>query len=84
MMKRKEAEDGIRRFALDWSRETNYRPKPGWYPSFSDFKRWLEANHRSLYLSFRSQVDAETEAEGWFESEIANYQRQMNARGAAL
>lgn len=81
MMKRKEAEDGIRHLALAWMRETDYRPKQGWYPSFPDFKKWLEANHRSSYLNFRSEIDAATEAEGWFESEIANYWRHVNARG---
>ncbi|MGY4460285.1 hypothetical protein ACVWYI_004245 [Bradyrhizobium sp. LB13.1] len=84
MLKRREAEDGIRRLALEWMRETDYRPKPGWYPSFSDFKQWLEANHRSLYLNFRSEIGAQTEAEGWFEAEIGNYCRQMNARGTAF
>jgi hypothetical protein len=77
MMKRKEAEDGIRALALDWMSETDHRPKPGWYPSLADFKKWLEANHRSLYLNFRSEIGAQTEVEGWFESAIAGYWRQM-------
>jgi hypothetical protein len=81
MMKRKEAEDGIRHLSIEWMHETNYRAKPGHYPSFSDFARWLETKHRSLYLNFRSQVGARDEAEGWFESEIRNYWRDLNSRG---
>lgn len=73
MMKRKEAEDGIRHLALKWMHETNYQPKPGWYPSFSDFKTWLEVKHHGVYLRFRSQTNSDAEAEGWFESEIRDY-----------
>ena len=79
MMKRKEAEDGIRHFSIEWMHETNYCPKPGHYPSFSDFKQWLEKHHRSLYLNFRSQIGAENEAEQWFESEIDRYWRNRRS-----
>jgi len=34
MHRRAEAEKAIRHLALKWMRETDYRPKPGWYPSF--------------------------------------------------
>ena len=80
-MKKKEAEDGIKRLAIEWMHGTGYRPKQGWYPSFSDFKDWLEANHRSLYLNFRSEIGAETEAEQWFEAEIKGYWQNRRSRG---
>jgi len=75
MHRRAEAEKAIRHLALEWMRETDYRPKPGWYPSFNGFTAWLEGKHMSHYLNFRSRVGARFEAEGWFESEIKKYWR---------
>ena len=36
--------------------ETGYEKKPGHYPSFGDFKTWLESKHNSLYLNFLLQA----------------------------
>lgn len=80
MMTRKEAEDGIRHLALKWMHETDFRAEPKNYPSFLAFKRWLDDNHHGLHLRFRSQISAEAEAEGWFESEIRNYWRSIESR----
>lgn len=73
--KRAYAKAAIEHLALEWMHETGYEKKPGHYPSFGDFKTWLESKHKSLYLNFRSRVDPRTEAEGWFEAAIDNYWR---------
>jgi hypothetical protein len=44
MIPRAEAEQKIRYLATKWAHETNYEPKPGWYPSFGAFCTWLDAN----------------------------------------
>ncbi len=76
MHKKADAERAIRHFALEWMKETGYEQKPGHYPSFPDFKSWLESKHYSGYLRFRSRINnPEAEAEGWFEAEIRDYWR---------
>jgi hypothetical protein len=81
MHKKADAEQKIRHLALEWMHETDYRPKPGHYPSFGAFKTWLESKHYSHYLEFRSRSDPRSEAEGWFEAEIRDYWRSMWSRG---
>lgn len=75
MHKRADAELAIRRLALQWMHETGYEPRPGYFPSFSAFTNWLEANNYSRCLRFRSD-SPRSEAEGWFESEIRGYWRR--------
>ena len=75
MVKKAEAEAAIRHLATKWASETNYVAKPGWYPSFSDFKDWLSANHFGHYLNFRSTFSASTVAEHWFEDELKRWGR---------
>jgi hypothetical protein len=76
MHKKAEAENAIRRLALEWMSETGYEQKPGHYPSFGAFTTWLEAKHYSGYLKFRSRgASPRFEAEGWFEAEIRDYWR---------
>lgn len=70
MVTKAEAETAIRRLATEWQRETGYVVKSGHYPSFSDFRSWLEVKHYSHYLNFRSSIDAVYVAEGWFEDEL--------------
>ncbi|KYK49923.1 hypothetical protein A1D31_39445 [Bradyrhizobium liaoningense] len=84
MHKKADAEQHIRHLALEWMHETDYRPKPGHYPSFGAFKTWLESKHYSHYLLFRSRSDAGAEAEGWFEAEIRDYWRDMRSRGVEM
>ena len=74
MVTKAEAETAIRHLAAGWARETGYVVKPGHYPSFSDFRSWLEAKHYSHYLNFRSSADALYVAEGWFEDELRRRQ----------
>ncbi len=74
---RAEAEEAIRRLALEWMSESGYQPRRGHYPSFGAFTTWLESKHYSHYLNFRSKIDPRHEAEGWFESAIKNYWRSV-------
>jgi hypothetical protein len=72
--KREEAERAIRGLALDWMDDGGYEPRPGHYPSFRTFTKWLEDRELAHYLSFRSRLNApRAEAEGWFESAIKSY-----------
>lgn len=73
MMKRAEAEAGIRDLATKWARETGYKPRQGHYPSFADFRSWVELQHYGNYFSFRSTVGAAHDAEQWFEDEIKRW-----------
>ncbi|MEO6013408.1 MAG: hypothetical protein ABIQ30_07475 [Devosia sp.] len=75
MHKKADAERYIRHLAIEWMRDTNYQQRPGHYPSFGTFTTWLEEKHYTHYLSFRSQVGARDEAEGWFEAEIKSHHR---------
>lgn len=70
MVPKAEAETAIRHLATEWAHESGYVAKPGHYPSFSDFRFWLNDKHYSHYLNFRSSVDALYVAEGWFEDEL--------------
>jgi hypothetical protein len=76
MIPRAEAEQKIRYLATKWAHETNYEPKPGWYPSFGEFCTWLDANKWDSVLNFRSKVGARHDAEAWFEDEIRRHYRR--------
>lgn len=88
MATKAEAEAAIRHLATEWAREIGYISRPGFYPSFVEFRAWLAAGNYSHYLHFRSDTDPMFVAEGWFEDEL----RQRNhlarsreqAKGAAL
>jgi len=69
-MKKADAEKAIRHLAWEWAQETGFVSKPGYYPSFSSFKSWLEANGYRHYLDFRSRCGAEYDAEHWLEDEL--------------
>ncbi|BAV45199.1 hypothetical protein MesoLj113a_47180 [Mesorhizobium sp. 113-1-2] len=79
MHKKADAKEAIERLALEWMRETGYQKKAGHYPNFGTFKTWLEGKHFSHYLNFRSNVGTDTEASGWFETEINEYWRMINS-----
>ncbi len=75
MMKRAEAEAGIRHLATKWAEETGYKPRQGHYPSFSEFRSWVERQHYGNYFDFRSTVGAAYDAEQWFEDEVTRWSR---------
>lgn len=73
MVTKAEAERAIRHLATEWARETGYVRRPGRYPSFSDFRAWLDGKHYSLYLRFRSSGRSpEDVAQDWFEAQLRN------------
>jgi hypothetical protein len=70
MYKREEAEQAVRHLATQWADEVDFRRKVSHYPSFSDFRAWVRSKGYGGYFNFRSEIGCNTEAEGWFESEI--------------
>lgn len=88
MATKAEAEQAIRHLATEWARESGYVGRAGFYPSFVEFRAWLEAGHYSHYLDFRSNTDPLFVAEGWFEDELRQRDRlsrsREQVRGAAL
>ncbi|WP_156311844.1 hypothetical protein [Methylobacterium platani] len=73
MTKKSEAEKAIRSLAFQWAKEINYIIKPGWYPSFTDFERWLNDKSYGHYLNFRSSAGPHYDAEKWLEDELKDW-----------
>ena len=69
-MKRSEAEPAIRSLATTWARETGIEIGSAEQPSFSEFKRWAEAQGYGGYFAFRSTMGALDDAERWFDQEL--------------
>jgi len=69
-MSKAEAEPRVRHLAHVWAEETGYVAKPGYYPSYSSFKSWMEANGYGHYLRFRSRCGADYDVEHWLEEEL--------------
>jgi hypothetical protein len=69
-VKRADAEKAIRSLVHDWARDAGVEPGQSHMPFFSEFRRWLNERGYSGYLSFRSTMGAEDDAERWFDQEL--------------
>jgi hypothetical protein len=67
-LKKHEAEQAIRSLSTTWAATVSENAKE--HPSFSDFKAWLSSQSYSHYLSFRSVMGADYDAEMWFDQEL--------------
>ena len=67
-MKKTEAETAIRALATEWAMGLAEAERE--HPSFSAFKTWLSQKGYSHYLSFRSIMGADHNAETWFDQEL--------------
>lgn len=69
-MKKSEAEPAIRQMMGKWRSEVPQCDKPVQDLSYSDFRRWADANHYGSYFTFRSTMGPEYDAEMWFAREF--------------
>lgn len=52
MATKAEAEQAIRHLATEWARESGYVGRAGFYPSFVEFRAWLEAGTIPIISTF--------------------------------
>jgi hypothetical protein len=71
-----EAEQAVRHLVHVWAKETGLRGTSEENPSFLSFKTWLETNHYSHYLKFRSVAGPRYDAEMWFDHELKQMWRR--------
>ncbi len=69
-MKRTEAEPAIRALVSQWAKAAGVQVGSAEQPSFSDFRRWAEAQGCGGYFAFRSTMGALDDAERWFDQEL--------------
>lgn len=67
-MKKSKSETGIRHLCREWAKGLGLEPGSKAIPSFNDFKAWV-LDKDPTYLDFRS-IDADYEAEAWFDDEL--------------
>ena len=70
MMKKAEAEQGVRELCHRWADARGIPPAPKDQPSFADFCAWVETNPHSHHFTFRSTMPAMDEVERWFDEEF--------------
>jgi hypothetical protein len=63
-----EAEKAIRHLCHEWAKALS--PDRREHPHFSAFKSWLGESGYSHYLTFRSRMGADYDAELWFDQEF--------------
>ena len=76
LLKKDVCETKIRSLCHDWAKERGFDRASGDQPSFTDFKAWLSQKGLSIYLNFRSSVDADYDAEFWFDQELKQLWRR--------
>lgn len=69
IVKKDEAEQGIRHLCGLWAKEKGYRQTSDEMPSFSEFVGWVRDRYPQ-YLDFRSRMGAMYDAEAWFDEEF--------------
>jgi hypothetical protein len=69
-MTKEKCEHAIRHLCHVWARECGVPPEPQEPPSWSQFKSWLQKNHYSHFLNFKSTASADSVAENWFDQEF--------------
>lgn len=76
-MKKSECETAIRSLCHEWASETGEdRSAKDFHPSFWQFKSWLKDKGYGHYLTFRSRVDPDEDAELWFDQELKQMWRR--------
>jgi hypothetical protein len=70
MNKKEDSKKAILQAIHMWAKERGISPSPDYHASFLDFKAWLDENHFSHYLKFRSVAGPDYDAEMWFDEEM--------------
>jgi hypothetical protein len=73
-MTKSEAEKAIRHLVHEWARDCGLNIAVD-HLSFLDFKAWIGREGYSHYLSFRSAVGPDYDAEIWFNHEMKQTRR---------
>jgi hypothetical protein len=66
-MTKAEAKQAFEEMFGRWARERGIPIRPDFQPSFSEFCKWVDQNHYSLYFNFRSTRGSREDVESWFD-----------------